>query len=510
VILAALIPVLVALGVAIGIAWSDLRWQARTRGEALRAVVRDVWPLWERGRRCALDRVGADDRTAVVTPVHGFRPRWCAPPVERRVVIPIHAAKRGGWNEMGKTSIEWTHREGSQGVTWNPTRGCSRISPGCEHCYAETIAERFSGPGQHWEGYATRGKGWTRRVSLLLHKLAEPLSWRAPRTVFVDSASDLFHEKLTFEEIGAVFGVMAQTPRHTYQVLTKRSERLREFYAWASGHGDEHAPPPDFVVSTCAANFVGDIDQVVRPWPLANVWIGVSVEDQQRADERIPDLLAVPAAVRFLSVEPLLEEVDLRVALGLQPGKQWAPCLCREIHPSDRPCLTCEAKASLHRVHWVIVGGESGPGARPFDVAWARSIVTQCREAGVACFVKQLGDRAVDTTMIVRKGPDRKPPLLLLRTKKGGDPSEWPPDLRVREFPRAAGGGVAMRSVEQLHAQIEKVARRYAYWGRRASTPRTQVHFDAAVAELDRLGRAYAKAVATRVSRGKLRAAGEA
>ncbi len=198
---------------------------------------------------------------------------------------------------MGKTKIEWTDD------SWNPVRGCARVSPGCEHCYAEAIAERFSGPGQAFEGFAVRGKGWTRRFKLLVDRLAEPLSWRAPRKVFVNSTSDLFGEGLTFEGIAAVFGVMAQTPRHTYQVLTKRAERMGEFFRWVSGDGDEHAPPPDHVVTTCAVNFVGDMDQLAVPWRLPNVWIGVSIEDQQRAEERLPWLLEVPAAVRFISAD---------------------------------------------------------------------------------------------------------------------------------------------------------------------------------------------------------------
>lgn len=225
---------------------------------------------------------------------------------------------------MGAESkIEWTD------TTWNPVRGCSRVSPGCDNCYAMRQAHRFNHEAQDgarrglgaYDGLTTirRGKvDWSGRVRLVPEMLGAPLRWRKPRRVFVNSMSDLFHESLSDEQIAAVFGAMACCSRHTFQVLTKRAKRMREWIGWADGHRDtiHHA----FSVATGRAG--------MRPWdwPLPNVWLGVSAEDQQRADERIPDLLATPAAVRFVSAEPLLGPIDLSRWLG---GIDGNPEECR-------------------------------------------------------------------------------------------------------------------------------------------------------------------------------------
>jgi protein gp37 len=215
------------------------------------------------------------------------------------------------------SAIEWTD------ATWNPVRGCTKISPGCTHCYAETFAERFRGvPGHPYE------QGFDLR--LVPEKLTEPLRWTGPRTVFVNSMSDLFHEDVPDEYIRAVVTVMQATPWHTYQVLTKRSERLCSLL-----NND--------------LRFAGS---------LPNVWWGVSVEDQRHVLKRIPDLQATPAVLRFLSIEPLLEDV------GPLP---------------------------LEGIHWVIVGGESGHGARPMLEPWVTSVLRQCREHRVPFFFKQWG-----------------------------------------------------------------------------------------------------------------------
>lgn len=293
---------------------------------------------------------------------------------------------------MSATSIEWTD------ATWNPVRGCSRVSEGCRNCYAERIAARFAKPGMTFHGFArdydqahlpkpALRVGWTGRVELIPSKLIEPLGWRKPRRVFVNSMSDLFHEALSFADIERVYDVMLQAERHTFQVLTKRPERMLKFVRdrWLGTGSDLPA----------------------------NVWLGVSVEDQATADERIPLLLKTPAAVRFVSYEPALAGVDFRPWLG-------------PVHP--------------HAIlDWLIVGGESGPGARPFDVTWARSAVRECREAGVPAFVKQLGARPFDSAGTL--GPDECVDSMVARMKdrvrspKGGNPAEWPADLRVREFP---------------------------------------------------------------------------
>lgn len=334
--------------------------------------------------------------------------------------------------------IEWTD------VTWNPTRGCGRVSPGCERCYAEKVAHRFSGPGRPYEGLVTMGKRgprWNGEGHFVLDALDAPLHWRKPRKVFVNSMSDLFFEKFSSDEIAAVFGVMAACPHHTFQVLTKRPARAAEWFARNVDHLTECAES--------AARFTGDSFASMffqgTAWPLSNVWIGVSIEDQQRADERLPQLLEIPATVRFVSYEPALGPVDFCAT-----GVGDALSECDECN-GDANCELC---GGLPRIDWVIVGGESGAGARPFDLAWARSAVKQCQEAGVPVFVKQLGARpfvrkatagSFEHEQVIKGGGHFKLRVvnmsvereshLHLRDKKGGAMVEWPEELRVREFP---------------------------------------------------------------------------
>lgn len=345
------------------------------------------------------------------------------------------------------TNIQWTD------ATWNPVRGCSRVSEGCRNCYAEKVAARFSGPGLPYEGLARVGVGggarWTGEVRMVPEHLADPLRWTRPRRVFVNSMSDLFHEKLTNEEIAAVFGVMAAAPRHTFQLLTKRAERMREWFAWFRGElGDEARAENLLSEGYADAVFDGSngdhdaktcemLDRIrdahdahldEMPWPLPNVHLGVSVEDQETADERIPHLLATPAAVRFVSYEPALGPVDFtsitlpdEVAASARLSVARINALTDQ---DDEHYFNDHAK-----LDWIIVGGESGPGARPFDISWARSTVEQCRAAGTAVFVKQLGKRP--------RFPGEAAPWRP-RDGKAGDPAEWPEDLRVREFPGGA------------------------------------------------------------------------
>lgn len=304
--------------------------------------------------------------------------------------------------------------------TWNPIRGCSRVSEGCARCYAETVAARFSGPGLPYEGLAKRnGKGearWTGAVRMVPEHLADPLRWKRPRRVFVNSMSDLFHEKLTDNQIAAVFGVMAASPQHTFQVLTKRAGRMLE---WFRGLPRTQT---GWCQAMAMAELRGDPARLAiptdLPWPLPNVWLGVSAENQATADERIPLLLECPAAVRWVSYEPALGPLVL--------APEWSS------------------------LSWLVAGGESGPGARPCDVRWIRSIIEQCRTASVACFTKQMGARLVLPGAedlhgsgwgehVVEDdgaadGADRL--VRFDRNGKGGDPSEWPEDLRVREYPR--------------------------------------------------------------------------
>lgn len=282
------------------------------------------------------------------------------------------------------TGIEWTEQ------VWNPTTGCDRVSPGCDYCYALTMAARLKGMGQ--EKYQrdgdprTSGPGFG--ITEHATSLDAPLHWRKPRKVFVNSMSDLFHAGVTEDFILRVFAVMAATPQHTYQILTKRHGRMRSLL--------NRPHLSDEIAEVIGEMLDGrDFDLAWR-WPLDNVWLGVSVEDQKRANLRIPALLNTPAAVRFLSCEPLLGSVDLRQVGDL---------------------VLAYAPLRTGGIDWVIVGGESGTGARPLDVEWVRAIVEQCKTASVPVFVKQLGSKY---------GPS-----------KGGDMATFPADLRVREFPTA-------------------------------------------------------------------------
>lgn len=332
--------------------------------------------------------------------------------------------------------IEWTD------ATWNPTVGCSPVSPGCLNCYAATMAGRLAGMAHSREVYADltvkrqREGGGTRRVfngtaRCLPDRLAEPLTWRTPRMVFVDSMSDLFHEDVPFDFIDQVFAVMALCPQHTFQVLTKRPERMAEYLGFADRDRriDEavlrwhEQQAPDYALSNRLPVHPLRVAYGLRVrglpseyrWPLRNVWIGTSTEDQPRLEERVGHLLRCPAAVRFLSCEPLLGQLTFnRVPIPSELHGKW----------------------KTNGLHWVIAGGESGPGARPCNVAWIRGIVEQCREAGVACFVKQLGACIIapDDALIGKGRTESEWGTALYRwfcdDPKGGDPDEWPEDLR--------------------------------------------------------------------------------
>lgn len=314
--------------------------------------------------------------------------------------------------------ITWTDQ------TWNCVRGCSVVSAGCKNCYAAAVASRFSGPGLPYEGLAKDGK-WTGKVRLVPEHLADPLRWTKPRRIFVNSMSDLFHEGLSDKEIAAVFGVMASAPQHTFQVLTKRPQRMLDWFRWLDSFHDPEIKD-DMRHARCwayALNYgITDKAGPRASFPLKNVWLGVSVEDQKTADERIPLLLQTPAAVRFVSYEPALGPVNFRTTASVP-------------HP-PYGLRSTNALAETSGLHWIIIGGESGPHARPFDVAWARSVVEDCSRSTVKCFVKQLGERPIQHT------PDHpgcfscRDVQLKLNDRKGGDMAEWPEDLRIREFPR--------------------------------------------------------------------------
>ncbi|HDZ74345.1 MAG TPA: phage Gp37/Gp68 family protein [Aurantimonas coralicida] len=279
------------------------------------------------------------------------------------------------------SKIEWTD------ATWNPVVGCSVVSPGCTNCYAMRMAGTRLKTTKPYSGLTQDTKAgpvWTGAVRFLEERLTQPLKWRKPRRVFVNSMGDLFHEDVPDDWIDKVFAVMAASPRHTFQVLTKRPERMREHVLRLS----RTINPLEAEARAFGHTFNFEGHSLLR-WPIPNIWLGTSVEDQRRADERMPHLLNAPAAVRFLSCEPLLGPIDLRevstAGVGAAAGNKMADCL-----------------------HWVIAGGESGPRARGMDPAWPRSIRDQCREAGVPFFMKQMS---------------RKAPI--------------PADLMVREFPRS-------------------------------------------------------------------------
>lgn len=325
---------------------------------------------------------------------------------------------------MTDTSIEWTltrRPDGTNapGYTFNPWWGCTKVSPGCTHCYAESFAKRV--------GHKVWGVDAERRFFGDSH-WNEPVKWNRAagdwperRKVFCASMADVFEDGRGLgSQRARVFELIAATPHLDWLLLTKRPQNVRDMVPlrWLDA------------------------------WP-SNAWLGTTCEDQERADERIPHLLAAPAPVRFISAEPLLGPIDFSELIQVPDPSDDRECSCH-IAP---PCSVCVEPRMLPVVDWIIVGGESGNGARPCETEWIRSIVEQCKTADVACFVKQLGGfpqvraRGADeepfepecewpngTRFVGGNGPS----FAALRNSKGGDPSEWPEYLRVREFPREA------------------------------------------------------------------------
>jgi protein gp37 len=370
---------------------------------------------------------------------------------------------------MGDTSIEWTditvncilaRGEGSKARKGGYQSGvghyCEKISQGCKNCYSSAMQPRFGLPV-----FQEQRRGGV-EVFFAPERMLAVLKRKRPGRVFWNDMTDIFGSWVPNEWIAAMFGIMAATPHLTHQVLTKRAKRMREWFAWAAqadlvGDGIHTCVTAAFGVPELNAFMTrndsdvedferteyGDLIDDAPAWPLSNVWLGVSCEDQATADERIPELLATPAAVRFVSAEPLLGPIDL----GTWLRRDWAlmhkwsryngepvPCtffglgehgcdnepvvFCEEDHGSGT-CL--EGRCREHHGHhgksldWLIMGSESGPGARPMDIAWARSIVDQCKAAGVAVFTKQIATPG---------------------HPKGGDPQFWPAGEWPREFPR--------------------------------------------------------------------------
>ena len=396
---------------------------------------------------------------------------------------------------MSKTTIEWCDE------VLNPARGCTAVSPGCLNCYAARHATRFSKPGLSFAGLArlkdqprdANGRKrpklavWSGEVTLIPKALHEPLHWspKHPKRVFVGSVTDMFHEAIPFEYIAAMFAVMAATPWVIYQLVTKRPERMAE---WFVGAAAKHP----WKVMMAGAKQYGldelDLDRLaLAPWPLPNVHLLTSTENQETFDERVPHLLACPAVVHGVSAEPLLGPIDMaldrwvriretvradRIAgvrlpgddLEIPPGIYRAESNALGALSIRMPGGAIGIKpAEFERLtlRWVITGGESGPGARPCDAAWIRDLHRQCVAANTvaACaagriavfFPKQLGALAVDFEHGI-VGARVKPAdndLLIARRLKdahGGDETEWAPDLQgLRAFPIPAPLTVAQR-----------------------------------------------------------------
>lgn len=372
--------------------------------------------------------------------------------------------------------IEWTE------ATWNPIAGCSLVSPGCTHCYAMKDAHRLAGnpnpriaakyagttkiAARGGEAKGRTGKRnvpvWTGRVNVADDQvLTQPLRWQKPRRIFVNSMSDLFHADVPDAAIDRIFAVMALTPLHTFQVLTKRAERMRAYLSapdvaervwkavhaladlWADGGSEFRLPCVDGdpimpALAAHGADWGGDL-----PWPLANVWLGVSAEDQTRADERVPVLLDTPAAVRWVSAEPLLGPIDFTrirqtwfpTAPGRPatvPGPSEPPVILDALTGCRRwPSGDLIARRGPH-LDWIVAGGESGVGARPMHPAWVRSIRDQCARASVPFHFKHWGQWATTT---IGNGGRLDPPLPI----NGGfkDIRLWAGDLAVRFAPDA-------------------------------------------------------------------------
>lgn len=317
------------------------------------------------------------------------------------------------------TKIEWTD------ATWNPIVGCSILSPGCTNCYAMRLAGTRLKHHPSRVGLTTDSKAgpvWTGETRFDERALLQPLRWRRPRKIFVCAHSDLSHPATPNAWIDKVFAVMALAPQHTFQVLTKRPERMRDYMSDPETIRRVYEIAIDIALTehTNVVLIAVSAHEPFAPagprvhlgrWPLPNVWLGVTAERQQEADERIPGLLDTPAAKRFVSIEPMLGAVDLR--------NRWLGGVCRNMltgssidyHDDEDGLGSAPLEVLGPRLDWVICGGESGPNARPMHPDWPRSLRDQCAVAGVPFFMKQMGG-----------------------ARKQSMPS-IPDDVMIREFP---------------------------------------------------------------------------
>lgn len=326
---------------------------------------------------------------------------------------------------MSKTTIEWCDFSiNPLRARYAPTDGdghyCEKTSPGCAHCYSSRVQPRFGMPV-----FAEQRRATVEHY-LDEKKLQQVLTRKKPTRYFWCDMTDIFGSWVPDEHLDRLFAVMALTPQHTHLVLTKRAERMRAYLTAASEPwGDRRSG-----IESAMYEFGGDEDARTITndgWPLPNVWLGVSVENQHFADERIPLLLKTPAAIRFISAEPLLGPVSLTWESKVGVGQLSYFTRRKQPHIVNWPGLD-----------WVIVGGESSNKARPCCVSWIRNIVHDCHDVGIACFVKQLGAKAYEQTARAGLGdhPDWEfDHYLDLKHPKGGDIAEWEPYLRVRQFP---------------------------------------------------------------------------
>lgn len=381
--------------------------------------------------------------------------------------------------DVNRSSINWlVNHDGSQGFSWNPIKGCSPAHIGCLHCYAARLAATrlahlpaYAGLAKRWCVFGETGSAWTGDVRFFPELLDEPLRRRKPSSIFPCDMADLFHEKVTNEQIAAVFGVMAACPQHRFTVLTKRARRMREWFSWVVEQAEYERgvgePPSESLTVSQYAFAAMDISEqdvfrgrfsalnidTVPPWPLPNVALLVSVSDQRTADELIPELLQTPSAMRGVSYEPAVGPVDFSSWLGYDDQRSildtcphgripWGRCdVCEDEMPAGSPGWKDLG------LSWIVCGGESGPRARPCNVEWIRSVVRQCAEAKVPCWVKQYGANAIGdgydlSDETVREldaagwwddseGGFRLP----LRDRAGANTSEWSHELNMRQRP---------------------------------------------------------------------------
>lgn len=364
---------------------------------------------------------------------------------------------------MGKTSIPWTD------YSWPVINGCRRASPGCENCYSERLSStRLSKTGKYGglAVFGDNGPRWTGEARLWEQHLDMPLKLQKPSKIFVCDMGDLFYAGVPKSWIDRVWARMLLCPRHTFQVLTKRVRRMRE-YLTDPGLYERLLRVADHEIRVARPKLTGVGISNPSLHPAKWIWLGVSVENQEWADDRIPDLLETPAAVRFVSYEPAIGPVDFERIQW--PGKHKVDVLRGGTWELGGGFCN---HSDMSTIDQVIVGGESGPGARPFDVAWARGVIRQCRAAGVSAFCKQLGANVRDRNDAGWDGmePESWPAHIdwpsrvdvngyredhrgahvrvRLFDRKGEDMSEWPSDIRVREFPRPAAPPAESTGVE--------------------------------------------------------------